>query len=61
MQSYKKLYLSFYNLNKLNPKKDKYELYLHKNKKIVLDLVVYSGGACIRLITQKDAVFSKNM
>ena len=62
MQSYKKLYsgstitkyLSFYNLNKLNPKKDNYELYLHKNKKIVLDLVVYSGDAYITPITQKD-------
>ena len=62
MQSYKKLYsgstitkyLSFYNLDKLNPKKDNYELYLHKNKKIVLDLVVYSGDAYITPITQKD-------
>ena len=62
MQSYKKLYsgniitkyLSFYNLNKLNPKKDIYELYLHKNKKIVLDLVVYSGDAYLTPITQKD-------
>ena len=62
MQSYKKLYsgstvtkyLPFYNLNKLYPKKDNYELFLHKNKKIVLDLVVYSGDAYITPITQKD-------
>ena len=62
MQSSKKLYsgstitkyLSFYNLNQLYPKKDNYELLLHKNKKMVLDLVVYSGDAYITPITQKD-------
>ena len=62
MQSYKKLYsrstitkyLSYYNFNKINPKKDNYELFLHKNKKLVLDLVVYSGDAYITPITQKD-------
>ena len=62
MQTYKKLYsgstitkyLPFYNLNNLNPKKDNYELFLHKNKKIVLDLVVYSGDAYLTPITQKD-------
>ena len=61
-QSYKKLYtgnkiskyLSYYDLNKEYPKKDNYEIYLHKNKKILLDLVVYSGDAYITPITQKD-------
>ena len=62
MDSYKTLfsggtitkYLPYYNLNNLYPKTDKYELILHKDKKIVLDLVVYSGDAYITMITQKD-------
>ena len=62
MQSYKKLYsgniitkyLSAYNVNNTSYKKDNYELFLHKNKKIVLDLVVYSGDAYITPITHKD-------
>ena len=62
IESYKRLhsgskvskYLPSYNLNRLYPKKDNYELFLHKNKKIVLDLVVYSGDAYFTPITQKD-------
>ena len=62
MQSYKKLYsgnkiskyLPFYNFNSVNPKKDNYELFLHKNKKLVLDLVAFSGDAYLTPLTQKD-------
>ena len=62
IESYKTLFsgglvtkfLPFYNIDSAYPRKDKYQLFLHKNKKIVLDLVVYSGDAYITPITQKD-------